>query len=101
MRSAHVGTSSSGDEAAGQLFPLELVDVAIGSRVWVILKSAREFRGILRGFDEFVNLVLEDVTEYQFTESGTETRQLPSMLLNGSNVCVLVSEGGASERSAA
>ena len=33
------------------------------SRIWVVLRGDREFVGTLRGFDDFVNMVLEDVTE--------------------------------------
>lgn len=42
---------------------LELIDKCIGSRLWVLLKSDREFVGTLCGFDDFVNLVLENTTE--------------------------------------
>jgi hypothetical protein len=58
----------------------ELIDRCIGSRIWVIMKSDREFTGTLLGFDDFVSewssnpslsctndnrtdMVLEDVTE--------------------------------------
>ena len=34
-----------------------------GSKLWVILKSERELVGTLKGFDLYVNMVLEDVTE--------------------------------------
>jgi len=40
----------------------------VGTRVWIILRGAREFCGILRGFDEYVNLFLEDVDEYTYSE---------------------------------
>ncbi|KAJ3180504.1 RNA-binding protein lsm5 [Geranomyces variabilis] len=49
--------------AAPALLPLELVDRCIGSRIWVVMKSEKEFAGTLLGFDDFVNMVLEDVTE--------------------------------------
>lgn len=59
----------------------ELVDKCVGSRIWVIMKGDRgtyafitnaldsrshafiEFSGTLLGFDDYVNIVLEDVTE--------------------------------------
>lgn len=43
--------------------PLELVDKCIGSPIYVILKGDKEISGILKGYDDFVNIVLEDVTE--------------------------------------
>ena len=33
----------------------ELIDKCIGSRIWVIMKSDREFTGTLLGFDDFVS----------------------------------------------
>ncbi|CCJ28305.1 hypothetical protein PMAC_000545 [Pneumocystis sp. 'macacae'] len=45
------------------LLPLELVDKCVGSRIWVVMKGDTEFSGILLGFDDYVNMVLQDVTE--------------------------------------
>ena len=45
------------------LLPLELIDKCIGSRLHVVMKGEKEFVGTLLGFDDFVNLVMEDVTE--------------------------------------
>jgi U6 snRNA-associated Sm-like protein LSm5 len=39
------------------------VDKCIGSPIHVIMKNEKEFSGILIGFDEYVNLVLDGVTE--------------------------------------
>lgn len=33
----------------------ELIDRCIGSRIWVIMKTDREFTGTLLGFDDFVS----------------------------------------------
>ena len=41
----------------------ELIDKCIGSRMWVIMRGDKELVGTLRGFDDYVNMVLEDVTE--------------------------------------
>ncbi|THW95892.1 hypothetical protein D6D17_07641 [Aureobasidium pullulans] len=68
---------------ASQLLPLELIDKCVGSRIWVIMKGDKEFSGTLLGFDDFVNMVLEDVTEYDYT--GTSTK-MSKILLNGNNV---------------
>jgi len=37
------------------ILPLELVDRCIGSRIWVVMKSEREFVGTLLGFDDYVS----------------------------------------------
>ena len=46
---------------AGRLLPLELIDKCIGSKLWIIMKGDKELVGTLIGFDDFVNMVLEDV----------------------------------------
>jgi len=73
-----------------QVLPLELIDRCIGSKIWVIMKNDREFSGTLLGFDDFVNMVLEDVTEFEETPQGRKTTKLNQTLLNGNNICMLV-----------
>ena len=34
------------------------------------MKGDNEFYGTLRGFDEFLNMVLDDVKEYRFAGKG-------------------------------
>ncbi|CAD0084225.1 unnamed protein product, partial [Aureobasidium vineae] len=93
---------------ASQLLPLELIDKCVGSRIWVIMKGDKEFSGTLLGFDDFVSksiifscinaailmfasdMVLEDVTEYDYT--GTSTK-MSKILLNGNNICMLIPGG--------
>ncbi|PCH33864.1 Sm-like ribonucleo protein [Wolfiporia cocos MD-104 SS10] len=75
---------------ASQILPLELIDRCIGSRIWVVMKSDREFTGILLGFDDFVNMVLEDVTEFETTPTGKKKTKLAQTLLNGNNICMLI-----------
>jgi U6 snRNA-associated Sm-like protein LSm5 len=52
------------------LLPSELIDRCVGSKIWVIMRGDKELVGTLRGFDVFVNMVLEDVTEYEITPEG-------------------------------
>eukprot|EP00455_Lapot_gusevi_P053696 TRINITY_DN843_c0_g1_i5.p2 TRINITY_DN843_c0_g1~~TRINITY_DN843_c0_g1_i5.p2 ORF type:complete len:102 (-),score=27.41 TRINITY_DN843_c0_g1_i5:288-593(-) len=75
------------------LMPLELIDKCIGSKIWIIMKGDKELVGILRGFDEYVNMVLDDVTEIEVTAEGKRTTRLDQILLNGNNVCILVPGG--------
>ncbi|KAI0004237.1 hypothetical protein BJV74DRAFT_763606 [Russula compacta] len=75
---------------ASQILPLELIDRCIGSRIWVVMKNDREFTGTLLGFDDFVNMVLEDVIEYEITPKGRKSTKLAQTLLNGNNICMLV-----------
>lgn len=56
------------------LLPSELIDRCVGSKIWVIMRGDKELVGTLRGFDVFVNMVLEDVTEYEITPEGKKVR---------------------------
>ena len=78
-----------------QLLPLELVDKCIGSRIHIIMRNDKEVVGTLLGFDDFVNMVLEDVTEFENTSEGRRITKLDQILLNGNNITMLVpgSEG--------
>ena len=89
-RKAGAGTPAN----PSHLLPSELLDRCVGARLWVLLKGDREVEGTLRGFDAFVNMVLDDAVESAPDGSGgrAETR-LDTILLNGSNVAVLVPGG--------
>ncbi|KAH8555559.1 LSM domain-containing protein [Umbelopsis sp. PMI_123] len=79
--------------SASQLLPLELIDKCTGSNIWVVMKGEKEFTGRLLGFDDYVNMVLEDVTEYEKSPEGYKTTKLEQILLNGNNICMLVPGG--------
>lgn len=76
-----------------QLLPLELVDKCIGSRIHTIMRNDKEIVGTLLGFDDFVNMVLEDVTEFENTPEGRRVTKLDQILLNGNNITMLVPGG--------
>mmetsp|Transcript_17168 Transcript_17168/g.22652 ORF Transcript_17168/g.22652 Transcript_17168/m.22652 type:complete len:85 (-) Transcript_17168:237-491(-) len=82
---------------AARLLPLELIDKCVGSRIWIIMKGDKELVGTLRGFDEYVNMVLDDVTEYEITPEGRRATQLDEILLNGNHICLLVPGGEPEE----
>lgn len=75
------------------LLPAELIDRCIGSRIWVIMKGEKEIVGTLRGFDVYVNMVLEDVEEIEQTAEGKKITKMEQILLNGNNIAVLVPGG--------
>lgn len=63
----------------------------VGSKIWVLLKGEKEIVGTLRGFDAYVNMVLEDVTEYDVTPEGRiETKVLAARVRACACVCVAV-----------
>jgi U6 snRNA-associated Sm-like protein LSm5 len=72
-----------------QFLPLELVDKCVGERIWILLKGEREFVGTLKGYDDYVNILLEDVTEYEQTAEGKKTTKLDSIFLNGTNIAMV------------
>ncbi|KAI2809300.1 hypothetical protein RDWZM_003374 [Blomia tropicalis] len=75
------------------ILPLELIDKCIGSRIHIIMKTDKELVGTLMGFDDFVNMVLEDVTEYENTAQGRRVTKLDQILLNGINIAMMVPGG--------
>ncbi|SCV03967.1 LAMI_0H12376g1_1 [Lachancea mirantina] len=74
-----------------EILPLEIIDKTVGQPVWVMLTSHREFAGTLVGFDDFVNVVLEDVVEYD--RDSEVKRHAGKMLLSGNNIALLVPGG--------
>jgi U6 snRNA-associated Sm-like protein LSm5 len=72
------------------LLPLELIDKCIGSRLWIMMKDKVELEGTLRGFDDYVNMVLDDVEEFR---EDSKSIKYPQILLNGNNVTMLIPGG--------
>lgn len=68
---------------------IELVDKCIGSRIHIIMKNDKEMVGTLLGFDDFVNMLLDDVTEYENTPEGRRITKLDQILLNGNNITMV------------
>lgn len=69
-----------------------MVDKCIGSRIHIIMKNDKEIVGTLLGFDDFVNMLLEDVTEYETTPEGRRLTKLDQILLNGNNITMVISQ---------
>jgi len=71
---------------------MELLQKSIGSQVLVELKGHRKLKGRLRGYDQHLNLILEDAEEISWVvETETESiEQVDTVIVRGDNV-VLVS----------
>lgn len=54
------------------------------------MKNDKEIVGTLLGFDDFVNMLLEDVTEYESTPEGRRVTKLDQILLNGNNITMVI-----------
>jgi U6 snRNA-associated Sm-like protein LSm5 len=82
---------------ATRILPLELIDKAIGTQIWILMRGSKEVVGTLRGFDDFVNLVLDNAVEYtpdpdnkeKFIKNELDTE----ILLNGNQIAILVPGG--------
>jgi small nuclear ribonucleoprotein len=63
--------------------PLDVLNESLGLPVIVRLKGAREFRGVLQGYDMHMNLILEGAEELS---SGEVIRKLGTIVVRGDNV---------------
>jgi U6 snRNA-associated Sm-like protein LSm5 len=82
---------------ATRILPLELIDKAIGTPIWILMRGSKEIVGTLRGFDDYVNLVLDDAVEYT-PDPDDKTKVIKTslqteILLNGNQIAVLVPGG--------
>jgi len=57
------------------------------------MKGDKEIVGRLVGFDDYVNVVLEDVVEYEWTSEGRRVTKLDQILMNGNHIAMLVPGG--------
>ena len=56
------------------------------------MKNDKEIVGTLLGFDDFVNMLLDDVTESEATPEGRRVTKLDMILLNGNNITMVNTE---------
>jgi LSM domain len=46
--------TEGGRQQQQRILPLELIDKAIGSPIWILMRGSKEIVGTLRGFDDYV-----------------------------------------------
>ncbi len=70
---------------------MELLQKSIGAQVLVELKGRRKIKGRLLGFDQHLNLVLEDADEvYIDPETNEEiVTQIKNVIVRGDNVVIV------------
>ena len=66
--------------------PLTALDKALNKNVQLLLKDRRVLEGVLKGYDEHMNLVLEDTDE---TDSEGNRRKNGTIVVRGSNVVTI------------
>ena len=62
--------------------PLNVLEKTINQKLSLLLKDGRVLEGKLVGFDDYMNMVLEDTDE--FREEGQ--RRLGTVILRGNNI---------------
>jgi small nuclear ribonucleoprotein len=63
--------------------PLNVLEKSINKKISLLLKDNRTLVGKLTGFDEYMNMVLEETEE---TSSENQVRRLGTVILRGNNV---------------
>jgi small nuclear ribonucleoprotein len=66
------------------VMPQALLEKSVDKRVSLLLKDGRILEGKLTGFDEYMNMVLEETVENN--AAGGEERRLGTVVLRGNNV---------------
>lgn len=56
--SAPTAPSATPTGGVSAILPLEMIDKCIGSSIWVVMRTNREFVGTLLGFDDYVSTFL-------------------------------------------
>lgn len=64
------------------MLPLDLLEKQLNTRLIVMLKDGRTMEGKLVGFDQYMNLVLEETEE----KAHDQGRKLGTVVLRGNNV---------------
>jgi small nuclear ribonucleoprotein len=62
--------------------PLDVLEKAVNQKLLLLLKDGRHIEGKLLGYDEYMNLVLDEVEE----RKDENKRRLGRIILRGSNV---------------
>ncbi|MDR1404079.1 MAG: RNA-binding protein [Candidatus Methanoplasma sp.] len=66
------------------VMPHALLEKSLDKRVSLLLKDGRILEGKLAGFDEYMNMVLDETAENNAV--GEEERRLGTVVLRGNNV---------------
>jgi small nuclear ribonucleoprotein len=62
--------------------PLALLEKSMNRKISLLLKDNRVLEGKLTGYDDYMNMVLEDTEE----RTSDQTRRLGTVILRGNNV---------------
>ncbi|MFQ5919191.1 MAG: LSM domain-containing protein [Thermoplasmata archaeon] len=65
--------------------PLQILERSLNKKISLILKDNRVLVGTLMGYDDYMNMVLEDTEETQ----GEQVRRVGTVVLRGNNVVTI------------
>ncbi len=65
--------------------PLQILEKSLNKKISLILKDDRVLLGTLVGYDDYMNMVLEDTEETQ----GEQVRRVGTVILRGNNVVTI------------
>ncbi len=68
------------------VLPLNVLEKSLNKPVSLLLKDNRTLKGTLVGYDDYMNMVLEDTEETQ----GDQVRRIGTVILRGNNVVTIV-----------
>ena len=68
------------------IMPMKMLEENLNKHVALLLKDNRVLEGVLSGYDEYMNMVLDDVQE----SDEEVTRKLGTVIIRGSNVVGIV-----------
>ena len=66
--------------------PLDSLNQSRGKRVLIELKNGKQFVGVLQAFDIHINIVLDDVEEF---EDGELKRKLGTAFIRGDTIIII------------
>ena len=66
--------------------PLNVLEKSVNKTVTLLLKDGRTLEGKLTGFDEYMNMILEDTEETK----DDQVRRLGTVILRGNNIVTIV-----------
>ncbi|MHB1811592.1 MAG: LSM domain-containing protein [Thermoplasmataceae archaeon] len=70
------------------IMPMKMLEENLNKQVALLLKDNRVLEGKLTGYDEYMNMVLDEVQE----NAESLTRKLGTVVIRGSNVVRIVAK---------
>lgn len=64
------------------VMPLSILEKSVNKKVSLLLKDNRMLQGTLVGYDDYMNMVLENTEE----TNGDQVKRLGTVILRGNNV---------------